>query len=145
MLSLTYRWGTAVNDPAKEPGGTFNTNALTNFSIRSELTFMENSDRNSACRSGPGPVPGLGWAVRPGERGKYVDNELTRTPKLEGHRVTLKARVYPDQHDRAIQNARRRGFESMSAYIAALVDQDAGLPTKLNPTPQTELPIARSA
>jgi len=52
------------------------------------------------------------------------------TPKLDGRRVALRGRVFPEQHARATTQAARHGL-SLSDYLAALIDRDSGLPTRL--------------
>lgn len=47
-------------------------------------------------------------------------------PKLDGHRVPMRARVFPDTHRRATLAARERGM-SLSEYLALLVDEDTGV------------------
>lgn len=59
---------------------------------------------------------------------KYV------TPKLDGHRVALRGRVFPEQHVRATIQAARHGL-SLSDYLAALIDRDSGLPMELDNQP----------
>jgi hypothetical protein len=63
------------------------------------------------------------------------------TPKLDGHRVALRGRVLPQQHARARTRAARHGL-SLSDYLAALIDRDSGLPTRLNQEPETLTPGA---
>lgn len=52
------------------------------------------------------------------------------TPKLDGHRVALRGRVLPQQHARATTQAAGHGL-SLSEYLAALIDRDSGLPSRL--------------
>lgn len=68
-------------------------------------------------------------------RRKYV------TPKLDGHRVALRGRVFPAQHARATIQAARHGL-SLSDYLAALIDRDSGLPTVLDNRPEALTPEA---
>lgn len=53
------------------------------------------------------------------------------TPKLDGNRVALRGRLLPDQHKRAHMAAYSHGL-SLSEYVGALIDRDAGLPNKLD-------------
>lgn len=53
------------------------------------------------------------------------------TPKLDGQRVALRGRVLPEQHARATTQAAQHGM-SLSEYLAALIDRDSGLPTRLD-------------
>lgn len=46
-------------------------------------------------------------------------------PKLDGNRVTLRNRVYPDYHRRATAEAKKRGL-SISQYLMELIDRDTG-------------------
>jgi hypothetical protein len=61
-------------------------------------------------------------------------------PKLDGNRVALRGRVYPDTHRRAVIAARRRGL-SLSDYLASLIDADTGVST-LAPNSQEVLDIS---
>lgn len=61
------------------------------------------------------------------------------TPKLDGHRVALRGRVLPEQHARATKQAAQHGL-SLSDYLAALIDRDSGLPTKLDDKPDAPVP-----
>jgi hypothetical protein len=63
------------------------------------------------------------------------------TPKLDGHRVALRGRVLPEQHARARTRAARYGL-SLSDYLAALIDSDSGLPTRLDQEPEVLTPRA---
>lgn len=45
------------------------------------------------------------------------------SPKLDGHRVALRGRVYPETHRRAVLAARQHGL-SLSDYLASLIDAD---------------------
>ena len=63
------------------------------------------------------------------------------TPKLDGNRVALRGRVLPEQHARATTRAARHGL-SLSNYLAALIDRDSGLPTKLDNGPAALTPRA---
>jgi hypothetical protein len=65
------------------------------------------------------------------------------TPKLDGQRVALRGRVLPAQHARASAQAARHGL-SLSEYLAALIDRDSGLPTRLDNEPEA-LPIAKAS
>lgn len=65
------------------------------------------------------------------------------TPKLDGHRVALRGRVLPQQHARAKTRAARHGL-SLSDYLAALIDRDSGLPTRLDQEPEGRTPRASS-
>jgi hypothetical protein len=65
------------------------------------------------------------------------------TPKLDGHRVALRGRVLPEQHARARTQAARHGL-SLSDYLAALIDRDSGLPTRLDQEPEALTPKASS-
>lgn len=71
-------------------------------------------------------------------------NPQYTTPKLDGHRVALRGRLYPDQHKRAHEAANAHGL-SLSDYVGALIDRDNGLPNKLDNTNQESLPIARAS
>lgn len=53
------------------------------------------------------------------------------TPKLDGNRVALRGRLLPAQHKRAHEAAHSHGL-SLSEYVGALIDRDAGLPNKLS-------------
>lgn len=44
-------------------------------------------------------------------------------PKLDGQRVALRGRVYPDTHQRAHDAAESAGM-SLSEYLAMLIDRD---------------------
>lgn len=66
------------------------------------------------------------------------------TPKLDGNRVALRGRIYPDQHRRAHQAATEHGL-SLSDYLGALIDRDHGRPNKLDNPNQEALPIARAS
>jgi hypothetical protein len=66
------------------------------------------------------------------------------TPKLDGNRVALRGRIYPDQHKRAHEAAQQHGL-SLSDYLGALIDRDSGLPNKLDDANQEALPISRMA
>lgn len=66
------------------------------------------------------------------------------TPKLDGNRVALRGRIYPDQHKRAHEAAQEHGL-SLSDYLGALIDRDNGLPNKLDDANQEALPISRMA
>lgn len=44
-------------------------------------------------------------------------------PKLDGQRVALRGRVYPDTHQRAHEAAVAAGM-SLSEYLAMLIDRD---------------------
>lgn len=61
-------------------------------------------------------------------------------PKLDGNRVPLRGRVFPEQHKRAHEAALRNGL-SLSDYLGALVDRDAGLPNKIDDKNQEALPM----
>lgn len=65
------------------------------------------------------------------------------TPKLDGHRVALRGRVLPQQHVRATTQAARHGL-SLSDYLAALIDRDSGLPTRLDNEAKALTPSASS-
>ena len=65
-------------------------------------------------------------------------------PKLDGHRVALRGRIYPDQHKRAHEAASQHGL-SLSDYLGALIDRDNGLPNKLDNKDQEALPIAKAS
>lgn len=47
-------------------------------------------------------------------------------PKLDGNRVTLRNRVFPDHYQRATARAHERG-QSISEYLMELIDRDTGL------------------
>lgn len=64
------------------------------------------------------------------------------TPKLDGQRVALRGRVLPRQHARAKSQAARHGL-SLSDYLAALIDRDSRLPTRLDQEP--EAPTSRTS
>ena len=66
------------------------------------------------------------------------------TPKLDGHRVALRGRIYPEQHKRAHDAAFENGL-SLSDYLGALIDRDRGLPNKLDQKRQEALPIAEAS
>lgn len=66
------------------------------------------------------------------------------TPKLDGNRVALRGRLYPDQHKRAHEAATHHGL-SLSDYVGALIDRDAGLPNKIDDARQEALPIAKAS
>ncbi|MGM7777436.1 hypothetical protein ACSVHC_15655 [Arthrobacter sp. KNU-44] len=65
------------------------------------------------------------------------------SPKLDGRRVALRGRVLPAQHARATTQAARHGL-SLSEYLAALIDRDSGLPTRLDQGPEAPTPRASS-
>lgn len=58
-------------------------------------------------------------------------SRTSTTLKFDGDRVALRGRVYPDQHARATAQAKHHGL-SLSEYLAALIDRDSGLPSKLD-------------
>lgn len=66
------------------------------------------------------------------------------TPKLDGNRVALRGRLFPDQHKRAHEAALSHGL-SLSDYVGALIDRDAGLPNKIDDAMQEALPIAKAS
>lgn len=66
------------------------------------------------------------------------------TPKLDGNRVALRGRIYPDQHKRAHEAAHQHGL-SLSDYLGALIDRANGLPNKLDNADQEALPIAKAS
>lgn len=68
---------------------------------------------------------------------------LSSTPKLDGNRVALRGRVFPDQWKRAHEGADAHGL-SLSEYLGALVDRDHGLPNKIDNSQQEALPIAKA-
>ena len=63
-----------------------------------------------------------------------------RQPKLDGHRVALRGRVWPDTHRRAVQAARERGL-SLSDYVGLLIDADTGAERTDRPSQQEALDI----
>lgn len=65
------------------------------------------------------------------------------TPKLDGRRVAMRGRVLPAQHARAKSQVARHGL-SLSDYLAALIDRDSGMPTRLNQEPEPLTPRASS-
>lgn len=69
---------------------------------------------------------------------------LSPTPKLDGNRVALRGRVFPDQWKRAHLAADTHGL-SLSDYLGALIDRDAGLPNKIDNSQQEALPIAKAS
>ncbi len=66
------------------------------------------------------------------------------TPKLDGNRVALRGRLLPEQHKRAHEAAHAHGL-SLSEYVGALIDRDAGLSNKIDDTQQEALPIAKAS
>ncbi len=58
-------------------------------------------------------------------------------PKLDGNRVALRGRIFPDQHKRAHEDAASHGL-SLSDYLGALIDRERGLPNKLDNTPEQQ-------
>lgn len=77
---------------------------------------------------------------------KYLDmsaNSPYATPKLDGNRVALRGRIYPDQHKRAHEAADSHGL-SLSDYLGALIDRDCGLPNKIDNRHQESLPMAEA-
>jgi hypothetical protein len=64
------------------------------------------------------------------KKNEHDEGPSYATPKLDGHRVALRGRVLPQQHARARTQAARHGL-SLSDYLAALIDRDSGLPTRL--------------
>lgn len=59
-------------------------------------------------------------------------------PKLDGNRVALRGRVFPDQYRRAHAAASECGL-SLSDYLGALIDRAAGVPNKIDDEPQEVL------
>ncbi|MGG5172416.1 hypothetical protein ACQR35_09605 [Pseudarthrobacter sp. J1738] len=76
------------------------------------------------------------------DKGDSMDRTYA-TPKLDGHRVALRGRVLPEQHARATTQAARHGL-SLSDYLAALIDRDNGLPTRLDQEREAPTPRASS-
>jgi transcriptional regulator with XRE-family HTH domain len=74
---------------------------------------------------------------------EYAVSRTYATPKLDGHRVALRGRVLPGQHARATTQAARHGL-SLSDYLAALIDRDSGLPTRLDQEQAALTPRASS-
>lgn len=68
---------------------------------------------------------------------------LNSIPKLDGNRVALRGRVFPQQWRQAHSAASAHGL-SLSDYLGALIDRDAGLPNKIDNTQQEALPIAKA-
>lgn len=68
---------------------------------------------------------------------------LNSTPKLDGNRVALRGRVFPKQWRQAHAAAAAHGL-SLSDYLGALIDRDAGLPNKIDNSQQEALPIAKA-
>lgn len=62
------------------------------------------------------------------------------SPKLDGHRVALRGRVFPDTHRRATLAAREHGL-SLSDYLASLIDADTKGTNLSASTRQQELPL----
>lgn len=58
--------------------------------------------------------------------------------KLDGQRVILKGRVFPDYHERAIAQAGVRGV-SLSDYLMELIDRDTGRPPRRASSPAQEV------
>ena len=91
----------------------------------------------------PGPVPAPACArwqrVAMASTG-HLEAVDVHVPKLDGHRVALRGRVYPDTHRRAVIAARERGL-SLSDYLASLIDADTGVRTPL-PSTQEALDIS---
>jgi len=52
-------------------------------------------------------------------------SKIAGHPKLDGNRVTLRNRVYPDHYRRATLRAAERGL-SISEYLMELIDRDTG-------------------
>jgi hypothetical protein len=77
------------------------------------------------------------------DRRRQDEGPSFATPKLDGHRVALRGRVLPEQHARATTQAARHGL-SLSDYLAALIDRDSGLPTRLDQEPEAFTPGALS-
>lgn len=76
--------------------------------------------------------------------GQSMSQDTHHMPKLDGNRVALRGRVFPDQHSRATAAAKECHL-SLSDYLGALIDKAAGLPNKIDSDYQEALTFTKAS